>query len=78
LNRCFASISIHGYRKNNVMVDSIYMVLYNIDEKKELGSFFQVYGDPEEPMPHCITLSKTVAKCTPADWDALMRRYFLE
>ena len=78
LNHCFVSISIHGYRRNTVKIDSIYMVLYDLDSKKELGSFFQVYGDRSEQYPYCITLTKPVAKCTAEDWDAFILRYFQE
>ena len=78
LNTCFVSISIHGYRIDKVKVDSIYMVLYDLNAKKELGSLFQVLGDRSEPKPYCITRDKPVAKCTAEDWDALMLRYLQE
>ena len=75
LNTCFVSISIHGYRKNNVRVDSIYIVLYDLNGRKELGSLFQVYGSRSDSKFYCVTLNKPAAKCSPADWDALTQLY---
>jgi hypothetical protein len=57
------------------MIDSLYTVLYDLGNRKEMGSFFQVYGDMDDPDPHCITPDKPVDKCSPADWDALIQRY---
>src|SRR6185295_17488320 len=55
LKTCYVSISIHGYRIDKIKVDSIYMVLYDLDSKKELGSLFQVFGDRDDPNPYCVT-----------------------
>jgi hypothetical protein len=78
LSSCFVSISVHGYRKNDVLIDSIYTVLYDLDAKRELGSLFQVYGDREEADPYCNTVGKPVSKCSPADWDAFVLKYMKE
>ena len=75
LNKCFVSISVHGYMRHNVKIDSLYTVLYDLNAGKELGSFSQVYGDTDDPYPHCITPDKPVAKCSPADWDAFIQHY---
>jgi len=78
LNKCFVSIFIRGYLKNNAKMDSINILLYDINESKELGSLFQVFGDPQEEMPDCIFLRKPVVKCSRDDWDAFIKPYFQE
>ena len=78
LNTCFVSISIHGYRRSTVKINSIYTALFDLKRWKELGSLFQVYGDPEEPDAYCTMLGKPVTKCVAADWDAFIQRYMQE
>jgi hypothetical protein len=69
---------LRGYLKNNAKFDSIKILLYDINESKELGSLFQVFGDPQEEMPDCTMLSNPVVKCSRDDWDAFIKPYFQE
>ena len=76
LDKCFILISIYGYPKDNTQGDTVNILLYDINENKELGSLFE--ANSERPRSDCIFLNKPAVKCSREEWNSFVKPYIQE